>query len=76
MAYSTNESAADKVKSRIKAVYGYPVHTGYTKTRPRKYFARFESGPSTSTEALADTLPLAICRLALVITAKRDPASH
>jgi hypothetical protein len=74
--YSTDESAADKLKSRIKTIYGYPVQTGHTKTRPRKFFARFDSGPSTSTEVLAETLPLAICRLALVIAAKRDPASH
>lgn len=75
-AYSTDESAADRVKARIKSMYGYPVETGQTKMKPRKFFARFESGPSTSTEVLADTLPLAICRLALVIAAKRDPAAH
>lgn len=74
--YSTDESAAEKVKLRIKSIYGYPVQTGETKTRPRHFFARLESGPSTSTEALADSLPLAICRLALVIAAKRDPAAH
>ena len=76
LAYSTDSSAAEKVKLRLKAIYGYPVQTGETKTRPKIYFARLESGPSTSTEALADTLPLAICRLALVIAAKRDPAAH
>lgn len=74
--YSSDDSAAEKVRARIKAIYGYPVQTGQTKTHPRRYFARFESGPSTSTEVLADTLALAICRLALVIAAKRDPAVH
>lgn len=75
-AYSTDVSAAEKVRARMKAIYGYPVETGQTRTRPRRYFARFESGPSTSTEVLAETLPLAICRLALVIMSKRDPAAH
>ena len=74
--YSTDEGAAETVRLRIKTTYGYPVQTGHTRTRPRRYFARFDSGPSTSTEVLAETLPLAICRLALVIAAKRDPASH
>ena len=74
--YSIDRHAAEKVRSRIKSTYGYPVQVGETKTRPRQYFARFESGPSTSTEALADTEALAICRLALVIATKRDPAAH
>jgi hypothetical protein len=74
--YSTDEEAASKVKSRIKALYGYPVQTGQTKTRPRQYFARFESGPSTATEVLADSAALAICRLGLVIALARDPATH
>jgi hypothetical protein len=76
LAYSTDSSAAEKVRNRLKAIYGFPVQTGETKTRPRIFFARLESGPSTSTEALANTLPLAICRLALVVAAKRDPAAH
>ena len=76
LAYSTNEEAAEKLRARLKARYRFAIVTGQTKTRPRHYYARCESGPSTSTEALADTLPLAICRLALVVSAKHDPASH
>jgi hypothetical protein len=76
LAYSTDEEAAEKVRARLKALYRYPIVTGQTKTRPRHYYARFESGPSTSTEVLAETLALAICRLALVVSAKHDPASH
>ena len=70
--YSTDDSSAEKVRARIKALYKYPVQVGVTKTRPPKFFARFESGPSTSTEVLAETKALAICRLALVIGMKRD----
>ena len=71
--YSTEESSAEKVRSRLKAMYKCPVLVGETKTRPRKYFARFDTGPSTATEVLAETQPLAICRLALLIGLKREP---
>lgn len=70
--YSSQEAAAEKVRARLKAIYKYPVQVGETKTRPPKFFARFDSGPSTATEVLADTKALAICRLALVIAMKRD----
>jgi hypothetical protein len=76
LSYSTDEEAASKLKGRIKLLYGYPVQVGQTKTRPRQYFARFESGPSTATEVLAESLPLAICRLGLVIALSRDPATQ
>jgi hypothetical protein len=71
--YSTDDSAAEKVRARLKAVYKHAVHVGQTRTRPPKFFARFDSGPSTSTEVLAETRALAICRLALLIGSRRDP---
>jgi len=70
--YSTETSSAERVRSRLKTMYKCPVLVGETKTRPKKYFARFDSGPSTATEVLAETQPLAICRLALLIGLKRD----
>lgn len=74
--YSTDDGSAEKVRIRIKALYKYPVQVGETTTRPRQFFARFDSGPSTSTEVLAESKALAICRLALVIGSKRDPVTH
>ena len=74
--YSTEDKAADKLKALLKSKYGFPVLTGETRTRPRKYFARFDSGPSTATETLAETYALAMARLALVISEKRDPSAH
>jgi hypothetical protein len=71
--YSTDLSSAERVRSRLKVVYKCPVQIGETKTRPKKYFARFDTGPSTATEVLAETQALAICRLALLIGLKRDP---
>ena len=71
-AFSTDEAAAEKLRARLKSMYKCPVQVGETKTRPVKFFARFDSGPSTSTEVLAETRALAICRLALVIGGRRD----
>jgi len=70
--FSTDEAAAEKLRSRLKAMFKHPVQVGKTKTHPIKFFARFDTGPSTSTEVLAETQPLAICRLALVIGSRRD----
>ena len=67
LAYSTDEKAAEKVRSHVKSAFGYAVSTGETRLRGRRFFARLESGPSTATEVLAETWPLAICRLALVM---------
>ncbi len=71
--YSTDDKAAEKLRARIKSLYGHKVQTGTTSIRTGKYFARFETGASTSTETLAETLPLAIARLALVVALRRDP---
>jgi hypothetical protein len=71
--YSTDERSAEKLRARIKSLYGYKVHTGTTSVRTAKFFARLETGASTSTETLAETLPLAIARLALVVALRRDP---
>jgi hypothetical protein len=70
--YSTDDKAAEKVRSRLKILYGHRVETGTTRLRHTPYFARFDTGPSTSTEALAESLPLAICRLALVVALRND----
>ena len=71
--YSTDEKAAEKLRARMKSFYGYRVETGKTSVRTAQFFARLESGPSTSTETLAETYPLAISRLALVVALRRDP---
>jgi hypothetical protein len=76
LAYSRDDKAADKLRARMKSAYGYAVVTGQMTTRDRLFYARFESGPSTSTEALAETYPLAVCRLALVLASKRDPVAQ
>lgn len=66
-AYSTDTSASGKVRSKLKSVYGHPIIIGQTRMSGRKYFARYDSDPSTATEVLAETEPLAICRLAAIL---------
>ena len=65
--YSTDDSKCNKVKRALKSDFGVPIKTGKTQIRTKPYFARYGSDPSTSTEVVAETLPLAICRVALLI---------
>ena len=74
--FSTDPRLASKLKTRLKALYGHPVVEGTTRLAGRKYFARFESGPSTSTEVLAESMPLAICRLAVLLAANHKERSR
>ena len=65
--YSTNSSESSKVRSKLRANYGKPIVIGQTRMAGRRFFARYDSDPSTATEVLAETEPLAICRLALIL---------
>lgn len=64
--YSTDPKLAEKVAAKLKSEYGLTVEAGRTRIARKPYFARYDTDPSTSTEVIAETLPLAICRLALV----------
>jgi hypothetical protein len=76
-AYSTDLREAEKVAARLKSNFEMKnLTTGRTRLSHKPFFARHESGPSTSTEVIAETLPLAICRLALLQVVKdagREP---
>jgi hypothetical protein len=65
-AYSTDERAARRVLAKLKADFGRTVVTGRTSLRDKRWFARYETNASDGTEVLAETLELAICRLALL----------
>ena len=65
--YSVDPAASAKVRSKLKAFYGHPIIVGQTRMSGRKHFARYDSDPSTATEVLAETEPLAICRLAVIL---------
>jgi len=66
--YSTDEKSSRRVLARIKGLGGRTVLVGRTAIRSKRWFARYESNASDGTEVLAETLPLAICRLALLRT--------
>ncbi len=70
--YSTDEKAARQVLSRLKSFSGKTVVTGRTALRKKRWFARYESDASDGTEVLAETLALAICRLALLRAMSRE----
>lgn len=65
--YSTDAAESTKVKRALKSEFGVSVKTGKTRIHAKPYFARYGSDPSTATEVVAETLPLAVCRLALLI---------
>ena len=65
--YSSNDREAERLRRRLKSDYGTSITTGKTRIKSKPYFARYGSDPSTSTEVLADTYPLSICRLALLL---------
>jgi hypothetical protein len=66
-AYSADPAASAKVRSKLKSLYGHPIIIGQTRMSGRKCFARYDSDPSTATEVLAETEPLALCRLAVIL---------
>ena len=65
--YSTSSSESSKVRTKLKSNFGKPIVIGQTRMANKKFFARYDSDPSTATEVLADTEALAICRLALIL---------
>jgi hypothetical protein len=67
--FSTDQSAAERLKRLIEERYKAKVVTGRLHVAGRPHFARLETGPSTSTEATGETYALAMSRLALVLTA-------
>jgi hypothetical protein len=71
-AYSTNGSESSRIRSRLKSDFGHPIVVGQTRMSSRRYFARYDSDPSTATEVLAETEPLALCRLALILIGRNS----
>jgi hypothetical protein len=65
--YSVDAGASSKVRSKLRSLYGHPIIVGQARMPGRRHFARYDSDPSTATEVLAETEPLAICRLAVIL---------
>jgi hypothetical protein len=65
--YSSSNQEASRVLRQLKRNFKTSIVTGRTQSRLKPYFARYGTDVSTSTEVLAETLALAICRLALLL---------
>lgn len=71
-AFSTEVKWANILKAKMESVFRTHVLIGRTMANPPGYFARLETGPSTSTEVIAATYPLAIARLGMVLSNRLD----
>ena len=69
-AFSMSERESARVVVALRKKYSRKIVVGKTNMRPAKFFARLETDPSTSVEALAETEALAICRLAAVLATR------
>jgi len=65
--YSTDNSLVKEIKRKLQKVFGVQVILGRTRIKSKPHFARYGTDPSTSTEVLAETESLAICRMALLL---------
>lgn len=71
--YSTDMRDAREVLRRLRRSYSRPVICGRTTLADRSWFVRAMTDSHRGTEVLAETLPLAICRLAAIRGAKAGP---
>lgn len=67
-AYSTDPKSARELRAQMEKLFGRTVVTGKTTTRETRFFARLEEDESTSDEVWADSYPLAVARLALLLS--------
>jgi hypothetical protein len=65
--YSTDDSLVQKIRRKLQNAYGTQVTLGRTRIESKPYFSRYGTDPSTSTEVLAETKSLSICRMALLL---------
>jgi hypothetical protein len=68
--YSTDSKQADELKRRVEEDFHIKIVTGTTGIRGKQWFARYEIDKGNPTEALAETYPLAICRLVMLRTSR------
>ena len=64
--YSTDIAAAQQLRLELQSGFGIRVIVGPTSLAAKPWFARYEVDRGNPTEVLAETLPLAICRLAVL----------
>ena len=70
--YSTDDSLVQKMRRKLQITYNTKVVVGRTRIKDKPYFARYGTDVSTSTEVLAETKSLAICRMALLLIQRNE----
>ena len=70
--YSTDDSWVQKIRRKLQKVYGTQVTLGRTRIKSKPYFSRYGTDPSTSTEVLAETQSLSICRMAILLIQRNE----
>lgn len=68
--YSADPKAADALKKVMEKEHGVRILTGTTNVVGTRWFARYEIEPGHPVEVLAESYPLAICRLAALRNVK------
>jgi hypothetical protein len=68
--YSSNMEAAEKLRREIERQFKVKIVSGSSTVAAKPCFARYELDTGNPTEVLAETYPLAMCRLAILL-AKR-----
>jgi hypothetical protein len=70
--YSTDDSLVHKIRRKVQSTFNTKITLGRTQIKSTPYFARYGSDVSTSTEVLAETKSLAICRMALLLIQRSE----
>ena len=70
--YSTDDSLVQKIRRKVQSTFSTKITLGRTQINSMPYFARYGSDVSTSTEVLAETKSLAICRMALLLIQRNE----
>ena len=70
--YSTDDRLVHKIRRKLQSTYNTTITLGRTRISAMPYFARYGTDVSTSTEVLAETKSLAICRMALLLIQRNE----
>ena len=70
--YSTDDRWVQKIRRKLQKIYGTQVTLGRTRIKSKPYFSRYVTDPSTSTEVLAETQSLSICRMAILLIQRNE----
>jgi hypothetical protein len=65
--YSTDDAQVERLQASARSRFGVKVMVGRTTIRRKPWFARYGTDPSQMTEVIAETCPLALSRIVVVL---------